>query len=168
MIREDIYKKFLENIETTEALNARVEDIEETKRWIYKQTTKSLNEKIKSRVSENFRSIIATLEASSELPNTRKELSAFFRGVMEYAEKTPSVKLNLAFLPSEEFLKKITKWLADELGKKVVVDISVDEKIIAGATIEYGGEYRDYSFAAKLNEVIEQGIVNRLEAKTGG
>ena len=50
----------------------------------------------------------------------------------------------------------------------MVVAISVDEKIIAGATIEYDGEYRDYSFAAKLDEVIEKGIMNRLEAKTNG
>ncbi len=168
MIREDIYKKFLENIETTEALNARVEDIEETKRWIYKEGKKPLNEKIKARVSENFRSLISQLEAADELPSTRKELTAFFKGAIEYAEKIPSVKLALAFLPSQDFLKKISSWLAVELGKKAVVDISVDEKIIAGATIEYDGEYRDFSFAAKLDEVIEQEVMIQLEAKTGG
>ena len=51
------------------------------------------------------------------------------------------------------------------MGKKAVVDVSVDEKIIAGATIEYDGEYRDYSFAAKLDEVIEKEIMNQLETK---
>ena len=115
---EDIYNKFFENIETTEQLDGRVEDIEETKRWIYKAGTKPLNEKIKSRVSENFRSYVATLESNSELPNVRKELTAFFRGAIEYGEKIPSVKLTLAIFPSEEFLKKITNWLATELGKR--------------------------------------------------
>lgn len=165
MTREDSYQKFVENTFTTEALNARVEDIEETKRWIYKSAHKPLNEKIKSSVSENFRSLVAQLEVAGELPNARKELATFFKGAIDYAEKIPSVKLTLAFFPSPEFLKKITDWLAAELGRKAVVDISMDEKIIAGATIEYDGEYRDYSFAAKLDEVIEKEIKNRLETK---
>lgn len=165
MIREDIYQNFVENIITLGALNDRVEDIEETKRWIYKAGPKLLNEKIKGHVSENLRSIISKLEVTGDLPNARKELAAFFRGAIEYAEKIPSVKLSLAFLPSLDFLKKISNWLVDELGKKVVVDISVDDKIIAGATIEYDGEYRDYSFAAKLDEVSEQEIKVQLEAK---
>jgi len=165
MIREDIYQNFVENILTLEALNDRVEDIEETKRWIYKDGKKPLNEKIKGRVSENFRSLIFQLEAADELPNARKELTAFFKGAIEYAEKIPSVKLSLAFLPSQDFLKKISNWLASELGKKAVVDVSVDETIIAGATIEYDGEYRDFSFAAKLDEVIEQEVMNQVRAK---
>ncbi len=165
MIREDIYQKFVENILTLEALNARAEDIEETKRWIYKLGTKPLNEKIKSSVSENFRKLVSQLEVTGELPNARKELTAFFRGAIEYTKKIPAIKLTLAFFPTDEFLKKITNWLGDELGKKAVVDVSVDEKIIAGATIEYDGEYRDYSFAAKLDEVIEKEIMIRLEAK---
>ena len=165
MTREDIYQKFVENILTLESLNARVEDIEEAKRWIYKLGTKPLNEKIKASVSENFRKLVSQLEVIGELPNTRKELTTFFRGAIEYTEKIPSVKLTLAFFPSEEFLKKITSWLANELGERAVVDVRLDEKIIAGATIEYDGEYRDYSFAAKLDEVIEQEIKNRLEAK---
>ena len=162
MTREDSYQKFVENVLTLEQLNVRVEDIEETKRWIYKLARKPLNEKIKSSVSENFRSLVSQLEVTGELPNARKELTAFFRGAIEYAEKIPSVKLTLAFFPSPEFLKKITSWLSNEIGRKSVVDVSVDEKIIAGATIEYDGEYRDYSFAAKLDEVIEQEIKNRL------
>ncbi len=165
MTREDIYQKFVENVLTLEQLNVRVEDIEETKRWIYKLAHKPLNEKIKSSVSENFRSLVSQLEVTGELPNARKELTAFFGEAIEYAEKIPSVKLTLAFFPSEELLKKITNWLSNEIGKKSVVDVSVDEKIIAGATIEYDGEYRDYSFAAKLDEVIEQEIKNRLGTK---
>lgn len=165
MIREDIYQNFVENMLTLEALNDRVEDIEETKRWIYKSGKKSLSEKIKGRVSEDFRSLISQLEVTGELSIIRKELAAFFKGAVEYAEKIPVVKLTLAFFPADEFLKKITNWLTVELGKKAVVDINVDEKIIAGAAIEYDGEYRDFSFAAKLDEVIEQEIMNRLEAK---
>ena len=168
MMREDIYKKFVANIDTTEQLNELVEDIEETKRWIYKAGTKPLNEKVKSHVSENFRSIIAPLEVTGELPNARKELNTFFLEVIKYAEEIPVVKLTLAFFPTDEFLKKITNWLADQVGKKTVVDIGVDEKIIAGSTIEYDGEYRDLSFASKLDEVIEKGILNLPEVKTNG
>lgn len=165
MIKEDIYQKFVEDTPTFEQLNTRVEDIEETKRWIYKSGTKPLNEKIKSSVSENFRSILSQLEVTGELPTARKELTAFFKSAIEYAEKIPVVKLTLAFFPTDEFLKKITNWLEAELGKKSVVDISVDEKIIAGAMIEYDGEYRDYSFATKLDEVIKKEIMNQLGTK---
>lgn len=168
MIAEDIYIKFVANIDTTEQLNERVEDIEETKRWVYKAGTKPLNEKIKSHVSENFRSIITAIELAGGLPSARKELTTFFIEVIKYAQQIPTVKLTLAFFPTDEFIKKITIWLADQVGKKTVIDISVDEKIIAGLTIEYEGEYRDLSFAGKLNEVIEKGILNISEVKING
>ena len=156
--QEEVFQKFVEDIATAQQLNARSEDIEEAKRWIYKGGQAPLGEKIKSSVPEGFRILIAELEGSSRLPNSRKELGEFFKGLIEYIDKIPSVKLNLAFFPGEEFLNKLTDWLENQLGKKAVVDVSVDERIIAGAMIEYAGEYRDYSFASKLDEVLKKEV----------
>src|SRR4030065_1107131 len=112
--QEEVFKKFVEDIATAQQLNARSEDIEEAKRWIYKGGKAPLGEKIKSSVPEGFRSLIAELERSSRLPNSRKELGEFFKGLIEYIDKIPSVKLNLAFFPGEEFLNKLTDWLENQ------------------------------------------------------
>jgi F0F1-type ATP synthase delta subunit len=162
MNNTELYQEFIEGILTQEQLNARIEDIEGTSAWIYKGGKVPLSEKIKSSVSESFRSLVAGLEKKEQLPNVRKDVSDFFKGLIRTLEEIPVVRLTLAFLPSDEFLTKLAAWLRKQTGKRVVVDIIVDEQIIAGCKFEYKGEYRDFSFASKLNEVIEQGALKAI------
>jgi F0F1-type ATP synthase delta subunit len=47
----------------------------------------------------------------------------------------------------------------EQIGKKAVLEILVKEEIVGGAVVEYSGEYRDYSLARKLDELLETGVV---------
>lgn len=157
-MEEKEVNEIVKNVRVHEELTSLAEDIEETSSWIYKGGKAPLSEKIKGKVSEDFRSIVAALERRGQIPLSRKEQTAFLKDIKKSLEQLPVIKLTLAFLPNKEFLTQMIDWLEKQLGKKVVLDITVKERIIAGCTFEYDGEYRDYSLVNKLNDVIEEGI----------
>ena len=157
-LMEDASDKLTADVRTTEELNALLADIEEASRWVYKGGGKPLGEKLSGKVSEGFRQKLAKLEGSGALPSLAKEMSDFLKNLEKTLEKTPVLKLKLAFLPKAELLDKLSDWVRKQAGKRVFFDIEVKEDIIGGCIFEYEGEYRDYTLGAKLESVLEQEI----------
>ncbi len=111
---------------------------------------------------EELNQLIENIKTKKELVLALEEIES-----KKYKEKFPSkelsqmkktllglpiVKLEIAFSPSEEFLQKISNWMEKNLGKKVILDVTVNPKIIGGAIIEYQGKWRDFSLVKKLKE----------------
>jgi F0F1-type ATP synthase delta subunit len=66
--------------------------------------------------------------------------------VKNYLLKLPMINLTLAFDPSADFLKKLAAWF----NKKVILDINIKPKIIAGLIIETNGRHHDLSVKNRL------------------
>lgn len=158
MNKQEIFENLSSDLQTTESLRVFLDDLEEASRWVYKGGSRPLNEKLQGKVGEEFRQKLATLEVSGQIPSSIKELSDFFKELEKILEKTPVLKLKLAFLPTKEFLNKLVDWMKKQTGKKVFFDIEVKEGIIGGCIFEYEGEYRDYSLGSKLEETLEQEV----------
>lgn len=158
MNKQEIIENLSSDIQTTESLGVFLDDLEEASRWVYKGGSRPLSEKLQGNVGEEFRQKLTTLEGSRQLPSSRKELSDFFKELEKILEKTPVLKLKLAFLPPKEFLTKLADWTKKQTGKKAFFDIEVKEDIIGGCIFEYEGEYRDYSLGSKLEGVLEEEI----------
>lgn len=106
---------------------------------------------------------------------TREELVFFLEeiaqkkfeeeGIAELEKKLlalPEIKLEIAFSPNDSFLEKISQWLEKELGQKVILDITVNPKVVAGAIIEYQGFFRDFSLAKNLTNSRINELINEL------
>lgn len=65
----------------------------------------------------------------------------------------PEIKLDIAFFPKDNFLNRISQWLQEEFGQRIILDITVNPKIVAGAIIEYQGIWRDFSLAKKIDQL---------------
>ena len=155
---EDTPNQLTADVRTTEELNALLADIEEASRWVYKGGSKPLSEKLSGKVSEGFRQKLAKLEGAAALPPSAKEMSDFLQNLEKTLEKTPVLKLKLAFLPDAEFLDKLSDWIRKQAGKSVFFDIEVKEDIIGSCILEYEGEYRDYSLGSKLEATLQQEV----------
>ncbi|MFI5205507.1 MAG: F0F1 ATP synthase subunit delta [Candidatus Paceibacterales bacterium] len=55
------------------------------------------------------------------------------------------VGLTLAFSPDRKFLEKLQKWFSDNMGKRVFIDLTVDENIVGGIVLVCNMRWRDYS-----------------------
>ena len=71
----------------------------------------------------------------------------------------PEIKLEIAFFPKDNFLNRISQWLQKEIGQKVILDITVNPKVVAGATIEYQGNWRDFSLAKKIDQLFSNKLI---------
>lgn len=68
----------------------------------------------------------------------------------------PVISLELAFEPTENVLKKIDTWLMQNIGKKVLVNISLERRDIGGTNISFNGVYKNYTLRNKINEAFEK------------
>ena len=68
----------------------------------------------------------------------------------------PEIKLEIAFSPDDDFLNRISQWLEKELGQKIILDLTINPKVVAGAIIEYQGNWREFSLAKEIDQLISQ------------
>jgi len=70
------------------------------------------------------------------------------------------VNLVLAFSPEKKLFSHLKLWVKENVNPDAVLDISVDQSILAGALITYNGYYKDFSLKKKVQEAFSQ---NRKE-----
>lgn len=115
------------------------------------------------------------LEHLAEKIRTKEELIFFLKeiaekeldiGAKEASElkkklrALPEMKLKIAFPPKDNFIDEISRWLEKEIGQKVILDITVNPKVVAGAIIEYQGNWRDFSLAKKIDRLFSEKLRN--------
>jgi len=150
---EKVFEKFLEKVITKEDFILLLEEINSLERFIFKETKKPLSEKIKGEVREEFRNIIEKLEKEKIITRSPDQQFSFFDNFKKYLKNIPQLKLEIAFLPSEEFLLDVKNWFKKEKNKEVILDLTVNPKLVAGAIIEYEGRYGNFSIAKKIDEL---------------
>lgn len=60
------------------------------------------------------------------------------------------VTIWLADEPSDRLKEMIDQWLVEKLGKELVVQFKIENRLVGGAVIEYNGKRFDYSLKSRL------------------
>lgn len=150
------FKGITENIITKSKLVHFLDDITTAKNTVFKGDKDSvLNEKVKNKVSQEFYSFLKEQEKENNL-GSKNQQKEFLEELTSYLQNLPQVKINLAFSPSNGFLKELSSWIKNEVGEKAILDLTINHKISGGIIIEYKGKYLDLSLANKINESIAQ------------
>jgi hypothetical protein len=90
-------------------------------------------------------------------------LKDFIDKLQEKISALQVFSLKLAFEPKEQTLKSISEWFILNTKKQVLLDISVDPKIVAGCDISFNGEYLSLSKKPVLDKIIEDLLTNSGE-----
>lgn len=150
------YDKFIENIYTKEQLAKLLDEIEIAKSATYKQTQSiSLSKKIEKKVSDGFSKVVAEIENNGLLPQGSKAQSDYFNKLKDYLLGLKVCKMTLSFQPTSDFLRRVSNWLIETTNGKIILDITVSEKLVAGAQIEFEGEYRNFSISERIDKLLE-------------
>ena len=150
------FEIFTKNLFSSEDISAFTDQIELARGLIYRASGSSFLEKVAGKVSGDFEQAVSNLESQGKLPKAPEELDKFLNSLDGFVEKLPRVKIKLAFSPGREFLAKVSGWFEKELGQKIILDISLEPKIIGGMVIEYKGQYRDYSLSNQIENIIKK------------
>ena len=147
---EDLAKK----IKTKEELIFYLEELSRAQQAVFKQGGVLLSEKLKGKISEELKNFFERMEKKGMLSKNPEQQYSFLEKIKKYLLSLSEVKLEIAFSPSNDFLKEISLWFEKELGQKVILDLTVNPKIVGGAIIEYQGNWRDYSLAREIDKLI--------------
>lgn len=89
-------------------------------------------------------------------PKTTKVLREY-KGSLDVLRKglrsLPVVRLTLAFEPDEKTVNMVIDWCRREVDTQAVVKMDVDEAIVGGAKVSFGGRYGDFTLRNKLAKV---------------
>lgn len=95
------------------------------------------------------------LRDNNILTASNSALEEFLNKIREKVSSLPVVSLTIAFEPKEETLKSICSWFPLNINKQVLLDITVDPDIIAGASVNYNGKCSDYSVKPIFDQMYE-------------
>ncbi len=110
---------------------------------------------------EGFKELIKKIKTKEELIFFLEEIDQKkIKGeeVSELERKLrslPEINLEIAFSPSEDFIDRMSQWLEKELGQKIILDITVNPKIVGGAIIEYQGKWLNFTLARKIDQTLK-------------
>lgn len=60
------------------------------------------------------------------------------------------LEITVAFNPTQRFLSELKNWISKNIKENILIDLKVNESIVAGAEIVYQGNYRDFTISNKL------------------
>lgn len=98
-----------------------------------------------------------TLLQIQKVPLTNVDsLKDFLTKLLAYIQTLPLLSLTIAFEPHPETLETIAKWFVNQLKIQLLLEITVDPKILAGATMSYKGKFLDYSIKPVFDKIAEE------------
>jgi F0F1-type ATP synthase delta subunit len=85
----------------------------------------------------------------------------FLEKIQESIASLPVLTLTIAFEPKEATLKALSEWFLINTKKQVLFNITVNTKLVAGATINFNGKYFDFTIRPTV-ERITQAYIARI------
>lgn len=150
------FAKIIKEIYTKEDLLFYLEEIDSAIDLILKEPKKSGFEKLKEKIATPLFNLLAEVKEKEKQYREPKDQVFFLELLKKFLISLPKVKIEMAIEPERETLIKISDWFERELGKKFILDVKINPKILGGLIIEYNGKWRDFSLAKKLKTIQPQ------------
>ena len=96
------------------------------------------------------------MELLHENSHKNMSLKDYLTSFIEQVKIMPELDITIAYEPNNDTLKAISQWFIISFGKQVLINVNVEKNLIAGASINFNGKYRDYSFKNQFNEIIKK------------
>lgn len=126
------FLKIVEQLVTVDQANDLLKELENLSESVYLTGNKFSNNLKKIDV-RYYNILLGLLEK-----NDKKEV---LKKLIEEIKKIPVVNINLSFYPSFQLVEKMGEWLAESLGKKVLISIKNKQELFTKVELEYQGRY---------------------------
>ncbi len=144
-----------EEIVSTDDLRDVVEEVKEFKKWFS-------HNQIKLKISRRHKSsdrpeLSSAAEALLTQAKDGKELTVTkIEGLISYLEKcldkSPSVRITLAAIPSVSIKRQIAAWLRTNVSPTLLVDFRFNSTILGGMVVVFSSHIYDWSLRRQLLE----------------
>jgi hypothetical protein len=114
---------------------------------------KMLLEQFGIQKKDKFMTFLREQKVNTESPGVLKD---FLTKIITYINSLPVLSMTLAFEPNEQTLHAISGWFLMQINKQVILDLTIDRSLIAGAAINYNGKYFDMSIKEKFKKISKE------------
>lgn len=83
-------------------------------------------------------------------------LKDFVTKLINYIQTLPVLSITIAFEPQQETLQTIAQWFVNQLKTQLLLELTIDPRILAGATMSYKGKFMDYSIKSIFDKMAEE------------
>lgn len=123
---------------------------------------KELEEQLGSKKRDSF---LALLRENNISATSNSELLKFFTAIHETIKNLPLLSITVAIDPKENVLKAISDWFVLNVKKQVLLEVTTDPEIIAGAVVEFGGKRFDASIKTVYNQICAENLGGQAQNK---
>lgn len=134
------------------------QQLEGMKRFLFRGKEGTITQKVESSISGQLTDLFKQFESLGLVPKGDEGQKFFLDSIIEFLHSLTIVKITLAFEPSITFISELNEQISKELGQKVVLDVIVNQFIVAGADFEYEGKYKDFSLALRIDDFIANAV----------
>jgi len=122
---------------------------------LFRQDTLNPSETFASELPYSLSTIIEKLISEQNIDmQDKKNLQAFINQLKKDLSSLPILHIILAIEPNQKLIDQIHSWLYETIKKLIILDITVDETIIAGAAISFDGRANDYSLRNQMEQTV--------------
>ncbi len=92
------------------------------------------------------------LKTSGVKPSSIISVKQELQKIKKMGDALPVVNLVLAVEPTYGIIKNISLWFTKRFGHKVIIDLSLERKLLGGAFISFNGLYKDYTLRTRVDK----------------
>jgi len=148
-----IDNNLLDKIVTTKQAERFISNINNLMDQLFK-TDQTWEQKMVQYLTERQLSIVQSAIERNQIPvNNPVEMERLLKKLKEAISKMDEVPIKIAVDLPYLKLKNIAKWFRKQTKIQVLLNVTVDEKLLGGVIILKGGRRKDYSLRTKLEEL---------------
>ena len=150
-----IYFDLITSLKTTQEVDNLSSEIDMLMSKLF-QSEKILLEKALTSVSVDSAKKITEIFEKFNLDMTDKAIVRDFLDTLaDLIKKFKVIKLILAFDPTRATIENIHEAVSENIGIGYILDIEVDESVLAGAIVIFNGKYKDYTIKKAIEETFQ-------------
>jgi len=152
----DRYSQLLKEVFTTQQSHILIDALGHIIGATY-DSTKNLQTEIKTRLPFDQTNTIVEIVKENQIDlNDATQAQEFFSELVALFKTLPTVDLTLAYSPTYSELQQFSQWWRKNFKANILLDITIDKNLIAGALIGYDGTMKDYSLHKVLGTYVEE------------
>jgi len=155
MEKIDLYAQILKELYTTRQSNMLIDALGHAVDSTYDDKS-NIYDVIRSFVPfDQYDTIVEIAKESQINLSNNPQAQTFISDLITILKELPTVDLTLAYSPPYEQLRSFSKWWRKNSQPYILLNITVNKELIAGAMIGYNGIMQDYSLHKVLGTYIE-------------
>jgi len=166
---DEILKNIILKIRTTEERDSLYQGLEALEEVQYRldsdEEKKIIQTKIPSVVAADLQEVLHD-SFYEKIPARKNE---FLQKLKDRLNSLRILKIDLSFEPKVETIQRISRFLKENVGDDVILDIGFDRTIVGGARIIFGGRYFEETldkilareFEQNRNIIVEMALLNK-------